>query len=46
MHYHIQVVLDTTKFHLFEVVFEHIQIPCNVLATHKPLIIDKWNFDV
>ena len=24
------VVLDTTKFHLFVVVFEHIQIPCNM----------------
>src|SRR3989338_8408997 len=57
------VVLDTTKFHLFEVVFEHrenvnifkipkifdfcdIQIPCNIFVILKPLIIDKWNFDV
>jgi len=34
------------KFHLLMVVFEHIQIPCNVFVLHQPLMKHKWNFDV
>ena len=34
------------KIPLIVVVFEHIQIPYNVLAIRKPLMKHKWNFDV
>ncbi len=42
----IQEIFMATKFHLFDGGFCDIQIPCNFLPYHKPLMIHKWNFYV
>ena len=46
MYYDIQVVLDTSKFHLIGGWFLSTQNSMQCLGILKPLIIDKWNFVV